>query len=287
MTARLTTRWARWLHQRGLPAEHIAIVLDAPLPAVEAVIEARGRRPPARDIAGNHRARPSERAIRAQTGDKVHRLAELGYPPVAIAYVLAIEPQTVESYLRRTTSSAGGQMRRPRTGGEQLAMDRRRRKRAAKLAARQAVEASRLAWGPRNGCPEDNDLVTPAPLRPPPELQPTAAAGPRQREAGQPAPLHCRWTAPDRPATTGERHGSARLTWSDVDAIRLNHSAGASIYSLARRYHVTPGAIRCVVRGKTWRECDRPMPPAPPALPRAAGMPASHEIPCKQGNVRW
>lgn len=56
-------------------------------------------------------------------------------------------------------------------------------------------------------------------------------------------------------APTGERHGRARLTRSQVDAIRAEYAAGGvSQRELGIRYGVTRSAIRDIVRGRRWKD---------------------------------
>jgi hypothetical protein len=51
----------------------------------------------------------------------------------------------------------------------------------------------------------------------------------------------------------GERSASAKLTEADVIAAREEHRAGGVSYSaLARRYNMTPSAMRDVVTGRRW-----------------------------------
>ena len=53
----------------------------------------------------------------------------------------------------------------------------------------------------------------------------------------------------------GERHGRARLTWDQVEAIRSEYAAGGvSQRALARTYGVSRYAINDIFRGRTWKE---------------------------------
>lgn len=51
----------------------------------------------------------------------------------------------------------------------------------------------------------------------------------------------------------GERSKSARLTESDVRAIRAAHAAGTGPSELGRRYGVTPSTVSQIVLGHSWR----------------------------------
>jgi hypothetical protein len=50
----------------------------------------------------------------------------------------------------------------------------------------------------------------------------------------------------------GERHGRAKLTNEQARDVRSLYRQGIAIRRLAREYHVTPKAIRCLVKGATW-----------------------------------
>lgn len=50
----------------------------------------------------------------------------------------------------------------------------------------------------------------------------------------------------------GEKHPGARLTESDVAAIRSLHGAGETQRSLAKRFGVAPSTISMAVRGANW-----------------------------------
>lgn len=51
----------------------------------------------------------------------------------------------------------------------------------------------------------------------------------------------------------GERSGVAKLTESDVRAIRADAAAGKALRSIAAAYRVTPQNVRYIVQRKTWR----------------------------------
>lgn len=50
----------------------------------------------------------------------------------------------------------------------------------------------------------------------------------------------------------GERNGRARLTWPQVDEIRLRHGLGESIQALAFCYAVSPRTVSKIVKGELW-----------------------------------
>lgn len=51
----------------------------------------------------------------------------------------------------------------------------------------------------------------------------------------------------------GERGGRAKLTATDIPAIRAAYAAGSSTVVLSNRYGVSAGAITEIVRGRNWR----------------------------------
>ncbi len=63
---------------------------------------------------------------------------------------------------------------------------------------------------------------------------------------------HCSITSPWTLAR-GERNSQSKLTEDAVRRIVARYSQGESIHNLARLYDVHAQAIRCVVRGYTWR----------------------------------
>lgn len=52
---------------------------------------------------------------------------------------------------------------------------------------------------------------------------------------------------------SGEKSGSAKLTWAKVHTIRRLRKAGAKSASLAKKFGVTPDNIRRIVNHNTWR----------------------------------
>lgn len=54
----------------------------------------------------------------------------------------------------------------------------------------------------------------------------------------------------------GERHGQARLTWTDIDAIRSASANGISGHVLSKRYEMDRRQIRDILLERAWRpEC--------------------------------
>jgi hypothetical protein len=51
----------------------------------------------------------------------------------------------------------------------------------------------------------------------------------------------------------GERHGMAKLTMHDVDAIRVMYERGARQSNMANHFNVGRGAIWKIIRRRTWR----------------------------------
>lgn len=51
----------------------------------------------------------------------------------------------------------------------------------------------------------------------------------------------------------GSRHPNAKLTEDSVKVIKAEITAGSSLISLARRYHVTNSVICSISKGRTWK----------------------------------
>lgn len=56
-----------------------------------------------------------------------------------------------------------------------------------------------------------------------------------------------------RTAPAGSESSRSKLTEDAVRSIRIERSSGSTFASIASRYGVTPGAIRHIVAGRTWR----------------------------------
>ena len=98
------TYWCRWLRAAGIPAAHVAIVLDVEPLDVETMLASQtSRRPPAFPIWGKRKHDLFSRSVRAEMGSKIRRFAELGYDAKDVALALCLERREVESYLKRTT----------------------------------------------------------------------------------------------------------------------------------------------------------------------------------------
>ena len=65
-------------------------------------------------------------------------------------------------------------------------------------------------------------------------------------------------TYPLRVGEGGERNGHARLTWDEVEEIRLAWRSGATQASLAREHGIGKTQVHNIVAGKSWREEWRP-----------------------------
>lgn len=61
-----------------------------------------------------------------------------------------------------------------------------------------------------------------------------------------------------RPWKAGENAYFSKLTWEDVDNIRLSRKEGSTVKSLMEKYQVSRKTIYNVVTQKTWREDSRP-----------------------------
>jgi hypothetical protein len=73
----------------------------------------------------------------------------------------------------------------------------------------------------------------------------------------------------------GTRNGRAKLDWSTIRYIRREFAAGriGNLAALARRFGVTPRAIRFVLNGQHWREGN-----GLPAIPWPQLLPAPWEV---------
>jgi len=56
-----------------------------------------------------------------------------------------------------------------------------------------------------------------------------------------------------RRIASAEEHGRAKLTWDDINQIRLARQNGASIVSLATQSNVSKSTIRRIVRFENWK----------------------------------
>ena len=55
------------------------------------------------------------------------------------------------------------------------------------------------------------------------------------------------------PRMIGENHHQAKLTWGDVENIRIRHAAGGETFaSLGREFSVNECSISRIVKGKSW-----------------------------------
>lgn len=57
---------------------------------------------------------------------------------------------------------------------------------------------------------------------------------------------------------TGVTNRCSKLTWNDVDDIRILHSYGPSSGKIARLFGISQANASRVIRGVLWRECERP-----------------------------
>jgi hypothetical protein len=51
---------------------------------------------------------------------------------------------------------------------------------------------------------------------------------------------------------SGDRAGTAKLTWADVESIRSQRVSGAGVQSLARQFGVCRNTITSITTGRTW-----------------------------------
>jgi hypothetical protein len=59
------------------------------------------------------------------------------------------------------------------------------------------------------------------------------------------------------PRRTGESVGMAKLTWTQIDEIRLMFQKGMTQKTIAQHVNMHPSTISYIVRYKTWKEEDR------------------------------
>jgi hypothetical protein len=248
--------WCLWLCSVGLPAEHIAILLD--LEPLEVDFYSRPqragcRRPLAILVPDSGTWRTDCRPIKAQTADKVRCLTALGYQPNRIGQILCLRPGMVVAFLKRSKGARKSTLTRPRTKREQRSLERHQRLRDAAAAERAARAAPRIpaadAWRYTDG---------PSPFDPPPVV-PAAVAELDQvvdnvPPVEAPAPARNEWVGSATWKPTGEEHGAAKLTWPAVRDVRRLHAAGWSCYRLARQLGVHPGTITAIVKNRTWVE---------------------------------
>ncbi len=55
-----------------------------------------------------------------------------------------------------------------------------------------------------------------------------------------------------RPNVSGEKHGRAKITWDDVDAIRSANANGGSLGQLAKQYNMSKTNVSRIVKHKIW-----------------------------------
>ena len=260
--SRETKRWVRWFFRCGVPLEHIVIVLEVDLAAADDAVHCRNSKGRAWVIptAPPHSGRVKKTsAILGPAARHVRRLAELGYPPSAIATILDVTAAAVGDLLRRCVPIRRAVLVRPREPSQQRAL-RPPRPRPWRL-----IDARSLD-GPNRG--------DPPPIAPAVEVL---------RQVEVPPPASNPWEGPTTTDATGETHGRHRLTWELVREIRRRHAAGESCYAMARQYNVHRGTIRAVVTNLTWIE-DAPDPsPALPATDAPSDAPCS-ETRQKQGS---
>jgi DNA-binding CsgD family transcriptional regulator len=262
--------WCQWLCSVGLPTEHIAVVLGTDTDSVPKAIRAIHAAPALPHL--KYQPRQHSRQILGHTAIKVDRLAALGYTPARIGQILQLAPQTVKSWLKRTTGVNGTRLAKPRPIQAQARIEANRLRRVkAKAAA-----AERAIWQRSNSLHDDRgDALPPTP---------PAAELLDQVEGIEPkadAPMEPnRWhqTTIER-GLSGETNPRSKLTWADVDEIRRSAREGTSAYALAKARRLSAGTVRAILKGETWKESDRPSEAVPPcATDLAAAIPA--EMPC-------
>jgi hypothetical protein len=248
MRAPQAHRWCRWLRAAGLPAAHIASVLDLDELQVHSHLAAECKAPlpiPPRWVC----ERDARGPLRRHTELKVRVLEGLGYDAARIAEALCVQPRLITSMVARV-----------RTRREQASVDAVRRCRVR--AKRAMVAAYRAAWGRRDARRDDDGCKAPgADIAPPAaelliqvvELEPP------------PSPVPMRWhQTTDERVRRGENSGRSKLTWEAVREARQMHADGKSMYELAWLFDVSRGAMAAVIKRRTWVEVEAPDAQAPP-----------------------
>jgi hypothetical protein len=286
--APLRREWVLFFHDRRVPLEHIATILDTPLATVRGDISAsyHCNRGPAWPFP----AHPNEAAARARriigdTAVKIRRMSELKprYTPARIAELLLLDLGRVMSYtarIRRLRPVRGdrrkpGELIRPRTEAEQAdawrAYDRERKRREKRELAKPPA-----GWSYKDRC---QAAAT--------EAQARAAVITAMKEgrlsagalldmaAGlyfappRPAPPPAAWSG----SSSWHSVGSAqKLDPDKIAELRVLRAQGWSTGALAKRYNTTRSNIVHALR--------RPV-HVSPALP----SPASIILPASVGEI--
>jgi hypothetical protein len=263
-------RWVRFLSARGIPPGHIAFVLMISEDLVKRDLATRGQttnslttHPPT----PRRRLNPHDchrRRILSNTGNKIRRLAELGYKPPAIASALMLDLMAIEDFLNRLTP-----IRRERVPTPMLARPRSvandraaRHARAAsearkltlleqtppagwtyadrvKAAAVEAAEYARFLDVVRSGKLPAADLVDQARVFYTP---------PRRRPVDVPTVRPSVWTG-----ETSFHLGAPKLTPEMIDEIRIMRAHRMSVGAIARRFGVTENTIYNALSGRTFQ----------------------------------
>jgi hypothetical protein len=258
--------WVRWLCRCNVPLDHIAIVLDVDLAAVDDCVRrtTRDTQPPcvpttdlptlSRDgrLQRGHPAsvptpppriwRDCRRMIVGQTAIKVRRLDALRYPPSAIAVILDVRKAAVEDLLRRCVPRRGTSLTRPRSRPEQARLKPPRR-RPEPPAAPPPIDPAD-AWRYTDG---------PSPFDPPPVV-PAAVAELDQVVVdveAPPPPARNEWVG-SASLTPG---GKSKFTDDQAAELQRERAAGATLFELAAKYRVARNTISAALK--------RTIPPPP------------------------
>ena len=288
--SRVAGRWIRWMDACGVPADHIAVVLDidpsqvaawlgritrnATAWEIEQMRELRSAGYTVRAIAlelGRSRSaiydavergdlpawppspplqRRRQGVIRAELATRVKAFHRLDYGVFQICTILNLDVAAVRDFIARI---------RAQSGDGYLSRPRTRREQSALQPPRPRRE--RPAPIPACWKRADSRLDS-AGWTPPPELPAIAAVELVIDQAAPELPATPPIERPpaDGPAWSGfrtvhgERNGNSKLAAADAREIRRLRAEGMSLYALAKRYDVAENTIRAIVQFKTWQD---------------------------------
>jgi hypothetical protein len=244
-------RRVRWFRRWGLPAAHIAVVMDMDESAIDALLARRvgnGRWKVKRPAVPIQAKRHTRHQVGGGNATLIRRLASLGYDPSLIDPIMLLAPGVAARFLDS---------------------DRRKEERARRQRERRSQAPEPPTWKRTDSRLDSAGWIPPLPL-PLPAIAAAevldlvndqAVAELPAAELENPPPADGpAWSDPR--SLRGSANGQSKLTAADVLEIRELHAAGRSIYSLAPEWGVSKSAIRAIVRRETWAELPSPAPPA-------------------------
>jgi hypothetical protein len=256
------TAWVRWLVRCAMPTQHIAILLELDLAAVDdAVHRKRTKGPvPAIPTAPPSSTAGRGRQIRSQTARKVYQLRDLHYPHARIATILTLQPADVSDLLLRAVPIRRVALVRPRSRPEQarLRPPRPRREPPPEIPA---DEAWRYQGGPAPGDP---------PIAPELVVDQVVADSPSSPWEG--------------PVTFQDHLG--KLTSKQIQDGRAMLATGETYATVAKWFGVSMNTVRTHCGRKGTRPRTPPTPVKPEPVPPPVELPTT-KARCRGGVVRW